>query len=279
MHFNVIPLAASQNSALERFDSIVADELASSRSSRELRVEQMENNDNAINACSFICVTLGHLLLSDSEYIMATVSATQAKIVEVAERSIRDFPRYFNAYRNPEQRYDAQEAYNILQTVGIVNEYDLTEESISSSCVYSKNGKRSSRTQWKRCKGKGAKHFPSICGYLFIRVVYMCFWSVMWKRRFSLSTVIPWLKILKGQQTAVAIFSDGHETQCSFLCDWLSTRLKKSGVAEGSIVFCHSEVSLISLFCFYCLCFFIWSCIISGVMGHSTLVTSDLYPG
>lgn len=65
----------------------------------------------------------------------------QDKITKMAELVINDFPRQFNMVRDPDKMYDAQEAYQILQKAGVANKaYDLTEEIISSSCVYSKSG-------------------------------------------------------------------------------------------------------------------------------------------
>ena len=99
--------------------------------------------DNAINACSFICVTLGHLLLSEKNNIIATGTTLQDTIVNVAERTIRDILQHFNAYRNLEQRYDVQEAYAILRKASVVTDvYDLSEEIMSTNCVYSADGKK-----------------------------------------------------------------------------------------------------------------------------------------
>lgn len=103
-------------------------------------VEQAEVNDNSINACSFICVCLGHLLLVRKEDLVSTANetATRNKIVKMAERAIRDFPRFFNEHRNSYRNYDAQEAYTILRHSGVVTgACELTEEIVSSKCVYS----------------------------------------------------------------------------------------------------------------------------------------------
>jgi hypothetical protein len=45
----------------------------------------------------------------------------------------------------------------------------------------------------------------------------------------------PVVKDSQGKQTGVVIVSDGNTTQSSFLLNWLSTRLKKSGVPKGSV--------------------------------------------
>ena len=135
-HFNIL-LAVSQNSALEHFDRSVAAGLESNA-----LIIQEDQVDNAINACSFICVTLGHLLLSEKNNIIATGTTLQDTIVNVAECTIRDILQHFNAYTNLEQRYDVQEAYAILRKASVVTDmYDLSEEIMSTNCVYSADGK------------------------------------------------------------------------------------------------------------------------------------------
>ena len=62
----------------------------------------------------------------------------QDKIIKTAELVINDFPRYFNMVRDPDKMYDSLELYQILHKAGVVNKaYDLTDEIISSSCVFS----------------------------------------------------------------------------------------------------------------------------------------------
>lgn len=130
-HVGVVPLSVSQNTALERLDNDFAVGIP-------FDYEELFDN-NAVNACAFISVTLAHLLLSDTELTNILQHAMQDKIIETAEQVINDFPRYFNMLRDPDRMYDAQEACQILEKFGVINKlYDLTEEIISSSCVFSK---------------------------------------------------------------------------------------------------------------------------------------------
>ena len=129
----VVPLSVSQNTALERLDHDFA-------AGFPLDYEELFDN-NAVNACAFISVTLGHLLLSDTELTHISQHPMEDKIIETAQQVINDFPRYLNMLRDPDRMYDAQEACQILQKAAVVNKlYDLTEEIISSSCVFSTNG-------------------------------------------------------------------------------------------------------------------------------------------
>lgn len=46
----------------------------------------------------------------------------------------------------------------------------------------------------------------------------------------------PVMENAGGQHTGVAIFSEGHMAQChKSICEWLIKRLKRSGVASGSM--------------------------------------------
>ena len=137
-HCSVIPLSVSQNSALEDFDRKVA-----AGFSPELLVDGF-TQDNAINSCAFICVILGHLLITSNDEISSLdESSRHAGVVELSERSIKEYPRLFNKYRNSDQMYDAQEAYGILRKADVINNaYDLTEEIVSSHGVFSTDGKK-----------------------------------------------------------------------------------------------------------------------------------------
>ena len=109
--------------------------------------------------------------------------------------------------------------------------YDLTEEIVSSSCVCSANGKKEFLDAMGKLQKQSASHVSVAvytCG------IYVLFISFV-KDKVFLVDSHPVVEDTQGQRTAVAIFSDGHETQCSFLCEWLSTRLKKSGVPNGSL--------------------------------------------
>jgi hypothetical protein len=226
-HFNIIPLAVSQNSALERFDRSVAAGLESNA-----LIIQEDQVDNAINACSFICVTLGHLLLSEKNDIIATGTTLQDTIVNVAERTIRDFPQHFNAYRNLEQRYDVQEAYAILRKASVVADaYDLSEEIMPTNCVYSADGKKELADALEKLKMQSTSNVSVAiytCGIYVLLVGYV-------GEKVFLVDSHPVVEDSQGKQTGVAIVSDGITTQSSFLLNWLSTRLKKSGVPKGSV--------------------------------------------
>ena len=131
----IILLAVSQNSVLEDFDRKVA----SGRSAQF----SFDTENYATNGCTFICIIPCHLLMTNAEEISSDASATQAKVVELAEHSIKDYPCLFNKHRNIEQLYDAQEASCILRKAGLINDaYDLTEEILSARTMFSADGKK-----------------------------------------------------------------------------------------------------------------------------------------
>ncbi len=112
-HVRVVPLSVSQNTALERLDNDFAVGIP-------FDYQELFDN-NAVNACAFISVTLAHLLLSDTELTNILQHAMQDKIIETPEQVINDFLRYFNMLRDPDRMCDAQEACQILQKAGVVN--------------------------------------------------------------------------------------------------------------------------------------------------------------
>jgi hypothetical protein len=228
-HLDIIPLAISQNSALERYDMQVAANEA----------EEIDPLlENAINACSFIAVVLGDLILSPSESSSAETSQTdfKAKVISYAERSLTDYPRYFNQYRNTEQLYDAQEAYTILRQAGVINnEYELTEEVLTSHCAYSEDGRTiflSAMDKLHREIQSNEKNV-SIAVYTFGKYVILIGCA---NGRFFLVDSHPVVEDAHGNKTGVALFTDGHPImQSSFLYEWLIRRFRKSGVAKESM--------------------------------------------
>ena len=191
-------------------------------------------SNNAVNACAFISVTLAYLLLSDTELTNILQHAVQDKIIKTAELVINDFPRYFNMVRYPDKMYDAQEAYQILHKAGVVNEtYDLTEEIISSTCVFSKNGKELLTNAIVNLQKQSADSKVSMAIYTCGKYVLLI-GSVA--EKIFLVDSHPVVENAGGQHTGVAIFSEGDTVQChKFICEWLIERLKRSGVASGSM--------------------------------------------
>lgn len=225
-HLDVVPLPVSQNSALERYDRRFA---AGVVSDDDLACE------NAVNACSFLSVVLGDLILSSVESSVTNTQDFKANIISHAEHSITEFPRYFNPYRNSEQLYDAQEAYNILRRANVItNNYELTEEVLSSHCVYSDNGRKDFSGAMKKLQSEMQSSDQEVSVAIYTCGQYVLLIGCV-KNKFFLVDSHPVVEDAHGNQTGVALFSDGHPMQCSFLYEWLTHRLNKSGVAAGSM--------------------------------------------
>ena len=225
-HVRFIPLSVSQNTALERLDK---------DSAGGIPVNYEENfENNAVNACAFISVSLAHLLLCDTELTNILQHAMQDKIIKTTELVINDFPRYFNMVRDPERMYDAQEAYQILKKAGVVNKaYDLTEEIISSSCVYSTNGKELLANAIVNLQRQSADSKVSVAIYTCGKYVLLI--GSVAEKVFLVGSH-PVVENPGGQHTGVAIFSEGQMVPChKFICEWLIERLSRSGVAGGSM--------------------------------------------
>ena len=136
--------------------------------------------------------------------------------------------------RDPEKMYDAQEAYQILQKAGVVNKaYDLTEEIISSSCVFSTNGKELLANAIVNLQRQSADSKVSVA-------IYTCGKHVLLIGSVSEKVFLvdshPVVENAGAENTGVAIFSEGQMVQCNkFICEWLIERLERSGVASGSM--------------------------------------------
>ncbi len=158
-HLDVFPLTVSQNSAMEKYDMLVAVDRV---------VDDDQLLENAVNACSFISIVLGDLILSQGDIAEADLKQI---IISHAEHAITDIPRHFNPYRDSEQLYDAQEAYNILRRADVITkDYELTEEVLTSHCAFSDDGKQLFLSAMKKCKTLNIKYL-----LLFIRLASTCY--------------------------------------------------------------------------------------------------------
>jgi hypothetical protein len=225
-HVRVVPLSVSQNTALERLDNDFAIGIPFDN-------EELFDN-NAVNTCAFISVTLAHLLLSDTELTNILQHAMQDKIIETAEQVINNFPRYFNMLRDPDRMYDAQEACQILQKAGVINKlYDLTEEIISSSCVFSTNGEELLRNAILNLQRQSGDSKVAVAIYTCGKYVLLI--GCVAGKVFLVDSH-PVVERACGEKTGVAIFSEGHASEChEFIREWLVKRLKRSGVTGGSM--------------------------------------------
>ena len=135
-HFKIIPLEVSQNTPLERLDQSID---VGSKSGAEI----VDNSDNATNVCSFIWVTPGYLLSTSKQEIFHSQCPIQPKTLEAVKSGIKDFPPHYNSCRDVGKMHDVQEAYTILREAGVVYmDYELSEEILSVSFMYSKEGKQ-----------------------------------------------------------------------------------------------------------------------------------------
>ena len=220
-HFDVVPLAISQNTALETYDMEVATGV--SENDERFLVE------NAVNACSFLSVILGDMILSSTENsIEHTGTGFKQSIVSLAEHAITDYPRYFNAYRNSEQMYDAQEAYNILRKANVMsNDYELTEEIVVSDCVYSDVGRKKFLDAMnKLLEMQDSERGVSVAIYTFGKYILLIGCHL---NKFFLVDSHPIVEDANSKRTGVALFSNEHQKQFS-VYQWLVRRFRKSGV-------------------------------------------------
>ena len=223
-HLQVIPLKVSQNSAMERYDMEVAARGDDGVDSLPL--------DDAVNACSFISVVLGDLILFPTE---TTNCDLKRSIIKDAERSITDLPIYFNPYRNAERLYDVQEAYTILRQANVIgNDYQLSEEILTSACLYSESGRRMFIDAMENLQDEvqTSHRKASVAVYTFDQYVLLIGCA---ENKFFLVDSHPVVEDDHGNHTGVVLFTDGHSTQSFLIYDWLVKRFKDSGVSTESM--------------------------------------------
>ena len=227
-HLLVVPLKVSQNSAMERYDMQVA-------AGQDNRDDNLPLDD-AVNACSFISVVLGDLILSSLDTSNCNAQDyLVSSIVQDAERSITDLPLYFNPYRDTERLYDTQEAFNILRQADVIgNDYELTEEILTSHCLYTESGRKTFMDAMEKLQNEmlSSQRKASIAVYTFGQYVLLigCVNS-----KFFLVDSHPVIEDNHGNHKGVALFSDGHPTQCSLIYEWLVKRFHESNVTVESM--------------------------------------------
>ena len=96
--------------------------------------------DDGTNSCTFLAIKLRDMFLDQLKNEELQLSWTD--MTRSAEKVIKEFPREIYAFRDPTKTYDASEVIKILTSTKLLSkEYELSEECISGSCVFSGLGR------------------------------------------------------------------------------------------------------------------------------------------
>ena len=134
-------LSVSQSTALQESDMNIAQELQinGSRHDTDLSLDQVFINDGS-NSCTFLAVKLCDMFLDQHKNGELRLSWTD--MTRTAEEVIKEFPRKIHAFRDTSKTYDASEVTTILASNRMLsNEYELSDECISGSGVFSEFGR------------------------------------------------------------------------------------------------------------------------------------------
>ena len=150
-HLLVVPLKVSQNSAIERYDMQVA-------AGQDDRKDNLPLNDG-VSACSFISVVHN---CNAQDYLIKS-------IIQDTERSITDLPLYFNAHRNTERLYDAQEAFKILRQADVIGNDSQLTEVLTSHCLYTESGRKTFMDAMEKLQNEmlSSQRKASVAIYMF----------------------------------------------------------------------------------------------------------------
>ena len=122
-HYDVIPLALHQGSAIEDIDKRIA-------GGHEAIVEDSLQNDGT-NSCAFLFAIIGEGISNLS------IAPSWQDVVTLTEDVIRNAPSSFNFLRDKGLLYDSQEVANILWKQGVLQDrYEMSEEIISNSSAF-----------------------------------------------------------------------------------------------------------------------------------------------
>lgn len=134
-------LSVSQSTALQESDMNIAQQLQinGSRHDTDLSLDQVFINDGT-NSCTFLAVKLCDMFLD--QHKNGELRLSWADMTSTAEEVIKEFPRKIHAFRDTSKTYDASEVMTILASNKMLsNEYELSEECISGSDVFSEFGR------------------------------------------------------------------------------------------------------------------------------------------
>lgn len=161
-----IPLAVSQSTSVEQHDQLVAD--------GAIPMSNVVSGD-ATNSCSFLSVLIaGRILEERRDDDLPSINAALDEwqfFCENVNDMILTMPHRFNRYRDINRMYDVHEAYTILHKANIIKEsYELFEEIIASSKVFTKKGRSSlSKALEKLAESSVAKVAIYTCGiYIYL---------------------------------------------------------------------------------------------------------------
>ena len=135
------PLQLHQSSALEHADAIIAQRFSDESPTTSPVLQAQAPLDDGTNGCSFIAIAVCDTLLN--KFINEDQCLSWNDVAGTAENIIMKLPRKLNDFRDSSQIYGASEAKSILQSNGLLTQqYDLSEECISGSGVFSEAGRK-----------------------------------------------------------------------------------------------------------------------------------------
>ena len=120
--------------------------------------------NDGTNACSFLAMKIADVVLNAS-----IADAFSPLLPEIAEEVIWQLPFSINSQRDVTHLYDAQETYQLLNRLGLLqSEYDLSEE-LSSVPAFSTAGRQElARATTKLCASGDFLSLYTCSPYIFI---------------------------------------------------------------------------------------------------------------
>ena len=221
-----IALAISQSSAVEQYDQLVAE--------NALPVTSVIVGD-ATNSCSFLSVLVAERVLAerhDENLPSLSVALDEWQFFgENISDLLFTMPARFNRYRDIERMYDVHEAYSILRKANIVQgTYDLFEEIITSSPVFTKNGRELlCKAVGKLAESNTAKVAIYTCGmYIFVIGCRL-------GRLFIVDTHTIAPELGGNGAGLLKVFLDKDLSSQRNVCAWVWKRLALSGVKGNAM--------------------------------------------
>ena len=221
-----IPLAVSQSTSVEQHDQLVAD--------GAIPMSNVVSGD-ATNSCSFLSVLIaGRILEERRDDDLPSINAALDEwqfFCENVNNLILTMPDRFNRYRDINRMYDVHEAYSILHKANIIKEsYELFEEIIASSKVFTKKGRSSlSKALGKLAESSVAKVSIYTCG------IYIFVIGCRSGRLFIVDTHSITPELAGNGAGLLKVFSGKDRLSQRHACAWVWKRLALSGVKSNAM--------------------------------------------
>ena len=221
-----IPLAVSQSTSVEQHDQLAAEGAI-----------PMSNviSEDATNSCSFLSVLIAERILEERRddnlpNLNAALDEWQV-FCENVNNLLLTMPNRFNCYRDINRMYDVHEAYTILRKANIVKgSYDLFEEIIASSRVFTKKGRGSlCEALGKLAESSAAKVAIYTCG------IYIFVIGCRSGRLFTVDTHAITPDLGGNGEGLLKVFSGKDLPSQKDVSAWVWKRLAQSGVKSNAM--------------------------------------------